>query len=411
MKFKNDFDIQREKYLENWAIERFGREGQKMNQGQFGPLVSEIKQKLSERKVKIVTIAGTNGKGEVAHSLHELIRSHGLQVALWTSPHILSLRERFYYPEGLASYDFLEQSFKNFEEVAKKNSLSYFEFLFYIFLKGVLDLKEIDLLILEVGLGGRLDAANFFDADIMAVTSISLDHQEFLGNSLSEILIEKLGITRPHRPLIFSLEQETLRSEAKKYCLDKEIPFQDLFSDQLVLSSMHYAKRNQILARTLFEKLYGEKAHHFKRENFHIFKGRREEWKIKGKSWTFIGGHNPDGIDKMLQFLNNEGLSFDHLILAFSKRDLEAVYEMISSVKKNSHLFTQVQIVNFEHAKSMSLSYKDLTPWIQEKHFIFAGDAKEFLTQKILKDESYASILVSGSYYFIGEVQKILLGH
>ena len=152
-------------------------------------------------KTRIITIAGTNGKGSTATLTAELLRRHGWHVGLYTSPHFLRFNERVVTDGRPVSDAALVAALTRVEQARGDTSLTYFEFTtlaaFDLFGRA-----GLDALVLEVGLGGRQDAVNILDADCAAVTTIGLDHTDWLGETLPEIAREKAGIARSGRPLL-----------------------------------------------------------------------------------------------------------------------------------------------------------------------------------------------------------------
>lgn len=150
---------------------------------------------------RVVTVAGTNGKGSCVATLASILRAAGLRVGVYTSPHLIRYNERIVLPDGAASDQSICDSFARIEQARDGISLTYFEF-------GTLAAFDLmarahcDVAVLEVGLGGRLDAVNLVDADIAVITAIDLDHQDWLGDSRDRIGVEKAGIARPGRPLL-----------------------------------------------------------------------------------------------------------------------------------------------------------------------------------------------------------------
>jgi len=148
-----------------------------------------------------VTIAGTNGKGSCVAALQALLMDQGYRVGCYTSPHLIDYNERIVIQGEQASDEAICQAFQRIEEARGDTSLTYFEFGTLAALI-LMSEAELDVAILEVGLGGRLDAVNIVDADIAIVTSIALDHQDWLGDDLDRIGAEKAAIARPGRPLL-----------------------------------------------------------------------------------------------------------------------------------------------------------------------------------------------------------------
>lgn len=153
----------------------------------------------------VVTIAGTNGKGSTLTTLAKLMEKSKKKVGTYTSPHLLSFNERIRINGTCVSDRKLCEAFAVIRSLSEGIDLTYFEFTtlaaFVIFQEA-----ELDLLILEIGLGGRLDAVNVVSPDLAIITSLSQDHEAWLGHTLSDIAREKAGILRPGIPVVLSHE-------------------------------------------------------------------------------------------------------------------------------------------------------------------------------------------------------------
>lgn len=151
----------------------------------------------------VITVGGTNGKGSCIALADALARGCGLKVGVYTSPHLHRFNERIVVDGRPASDASLVNAFEQVDSVRGDTPLTYFEFttLAGLWLFGQ---QPLDLLLLEVGLGGRLDAVNVLDADVSVLTSIGLDHTDWLGDTREEICAEKWGIGRSGRPLLFA---------------------------------------------------------------------------------------------------------------------------------------------------------------------------------------------------------------
>jgi len=153
------------------------------------------------RPKKVMTCAGTNGKGSTLRFLESLSVKQGFSVGKYTSPHLTEFNERIVINESQVSDDLLIQGFKAIYQAKGDVSLSYFEFTTLVALY-LFSYLKLDIWLIEVGLGGRLDASNCIDADVGIVTSIALDHADWLGTDLEVIRFEKCGIGRANQPLI-----------------------------------------------------------------------------------------------------------------------------------------------------------------------------------------------------------------
>ena len=167
--------------------------------------VSDVWQSLQAGRPKYtslaITVAGTNGKGSCLTCMQAVLLGHGYSVGLFTSPHFLIYNERICLAGEPVSDALIVAAFEEIEVHRGDVSLTYFEFGTLAALVIFRDAAP-DVMLLEVGLGGRLDAINIIDADVAVVTSIDLDHQSWLGDTREQIAVEKLGIARANRPLI-----------------------------------------------------------------------------------------------------------------------------------------------------------------------------------------------------------------
>ena len=160
----------------------------------------------------VITVAGTNGKGSSVAMLDAIYRAAGYKVGKYTSPHIFHYNERICINGDAISDDLLCRAFERIDQARGNISLTYFEFGTLAALEVFLQ-HDLDVIILEVGLGGRLDAVNIIDADVALITAISQDHTQWLGNDVAGIAKEKAGIMRANKPVVSSgySESETLK--------------------------------------------------------------------------------------------------------------------------------------------------------------------------------------------------------
>ena len=167
--------------------------------------IKSVYKKLNINKIakKIITVAGTNGKGSTVALLENILSENGFSVGTFTSPHMLRYNERIKINNKEANTEKIIEAFKVINQHRGKTTLTYFEFAtlaaFYLFEK-----NNLDYVILEVGLGGRLDATNIVDSDISIITSIGIDHVEFLGSTIDSIALEKAGVMRPFCYCVFA---------------------------------------------------------------------------------------------------------------------------------------------------------------------------------------------------------------
>ena len=164
--------------------------------------VGEVKKRMGLQPLcPVVVVAGTNGKGSVCAYLSQIYTQAGFKVGTLTSPHLLRYNERIAVNTRPVEDAAIVASFERIEAARAGISLTYFEFntlaAVDIFIR-----EKVDVMVLEVGLGGRLDAVNVFDADCAVVTSVDLDHQAFLGDTVEQVAFEKAGVFRSGKPAI-----------------------------------------------------------------------------------------------------------------------------------------------------------------------------------------------------------------
>jgi dihydrofolate synthase/folylpolyglutamate synthase len=151
----------------------------------------------------VITVAGTNGKGSTCAMLEAILLQAGYRTGVYTSPHLVHFEERCRIHGEIVTGDSLVPHFERVEAAREGTSLTYFEFT-TLAIMSLMRQSKLDVAILEVGLGGRLDAVNIVDTDCAVITSIDLDHMEFLGNDRETIGREKAGVMRTGRPAIVS---------------------------------------------------------------------------------------------------------------------------------------------------------------------------------------------------------------
>ncbi len=376
------------------------------------PLYLPFIKRVADDGVKVTIIAGTNGKGQTAHTLAHYVSISNQKFALWTSPHILSLRERFHFDDGDVSYtDLSKEIFETHEFLKKEHKnlrVSFYEFLFLVFLRlTFFKKKRIDHLILEVGLGGKLDAVNHFDADCTCITSISRDHQAILGNRYDLILQEKIAVARSGKPLFTQFHLEYLNELAKKYCQSNGVLWRPL--KVFKQNSGNYFLENQNMARALFAELVPEIELPSESE-VPLFKGRREEMTFNGNTLIFIGAHNIDGVRRMTELFSADSKELwpTRVLMSFSKRPVQEVEVMLKTIVEFFGNESKLLITGFDHPKALEMSSIYA---VEEKINKISKGLLDFVTdwKTDLKNTKNQKILVCGSYYFVGEVQRFIL--
>jgi dihydrofolate synthase/folylpolyglutamate synthase len=217
--------------LDQWLAYQLGTHPQPIAMGlERVRLVAERLQ-LERLPCPVITVGGTNGKGSTVAYIESIARVSGYRVGAFTSPHFLRYNERIRIDGAEVSDAELIDAFEAIETARAETPLTYFEFgtlaALFLFARAGLDLA-----VLEVGLGGRLDAVNIIDADVAVITTVDLDHQAYLGNDRESIGFEKAGIMRAGRPCI--LGEKDPPSSVLRHAYENGVYCIRAYSDYLI---------------------------------------------------------------------------------------------------------------------------------------------------------------------------------
>lgn len=200
-----------------------------------------------QKKFKSVHIGGTNGKGSTSHMLAAIFQQAGYKTGLYTSPHLKDFRERIRINGEMVSETFVTDFVAQQQNLIEEISPSFFEVTVAMAF-AYFAAEKVDIAIVEVGLGGRLDSTNIITPELSVITNISLDHTNILGNTLPEIAIEKAGIIKPGIPVVVGEKQ----TETENVFLEKaaETGSQIVFADE-ELNAIDPERKNEFLTTTI----------------------------------------------------------------------------------------------------------------------------------------------------------------
>ena len=371
---------------------------------------------------KVIHIAGTNGKGSTAAILKSILNYHGYSTHIYSTPHLVKFNERIQLRSKDISNQKLLKYLKLCENKNQGNLITFFEITTAAAFKAFQDHKA-DYLILEVGLGGRFDATNILKkSKYAAITPISLDHQDYLGSSLSQIAFEKLGILNS-KSTIFINRQKTNVMKYIKSQLKKRKFTANLFNNHWKIKSNFYLS-NDIRVNLSKLSLLGSHqlinaglAIHLSRnileEKFVIEKTEKAlmncEWpgrlqqiksgllnkKIKKYKNIYLDGfHNIDGMKALLKSLPK-----NRKILICSFLNNKKYIQMLSNL---SNYFNKIIVVKMNEENSIT---ENLLPKYLKLYF--ANSLIESLKTINKYSSKQTSIYFGGSLYFIGEVIKL----
>ncbi|MCL5020920.1 MAG: Mur ligase family protein, partial [Bacteroidetes bacterium] len=172
-----------------------------------------------QRDLKVLHVAGTNGKGSTSAAIASVLMAMGYRVGLYTSPHIVSFKERIKVDGKEINEQEVALSTDYFRPEVERVHATFFETTTAMMFKYFAE-SDVDFAVIETGMGGRLDATNVVDPIVSVVTSIGLDHTEVLGDTLEKIAFEKAGIIKPGRPAIVNVHTESLKEVFRKVAHD-----------------------------------------------------------------------------------------------------------------------------------------------------------------------------------------------
>jgi dihydrofolate synthase/folylpolyglutamate synthase len=206
-----------------WLERRFEQRPIQLGLDRVRPVAQRLG--IQRLEVPVITVAGTNGKGSTVQALQAIYQQAGYRVGVYTSPHLIEFNERIQINGQPISETDLCTCFEYVHAEEQAHILTYFEFTTLAALL-YFQSQNLDLIILEVGMGGRLDATNIVDATLAVITTIDFDHQAFLGETLEAIGQEKAGIFRPHQSAIFA--SRTMPASIERKARDLDIKLQQL---------------------------------------------------------------------------------------------------------------------------------------------------------------------------------------
>ena len=183
-----------------------------------------------QNKFKSIHVGGTNGKGSTSHMLSSILQESGYKVGLYTSPHLVDFRERIRVNGEMIPKESVQDFMNHNLDFFKINNFSFFEMTVGLAFN-YFNNQNVDIAIIEVGMGGRLDSTNIINPILSIITNISIDHTKFLGNNITDIAYEKAGIIKPGIPVVIGETQEEIKDIFIETAIenDSEISFADDF--------------------------------------------------------------------------------------------------------------------------------------------------------------------------------------
>jgi dihydrofolate synthase/folylpolyglutamate synthase len=371
-----------------------------------------------------ITVAGTNGKGSCVKTLSVLLQTMGKRVGAFTSPHLLRYNERICIDNTEVSDADLCDAFTAIDAARAEISLTYFEFnalaALWLFQK-----YQVDVQVLEVGLGGRLDAVNMLDADIAVITNIALDHTDWLGDTREKIGAEKAGILREHGKLVYGeadmpesicdriAERDvTFRQMGEEFTfirqagdqwlwqgMDAEGDALQLLTRKPALPEPSVACALQVLAwLDLFDADKIAAA-----VPFISLAGRFEQQQYHGKPFIFDVAHNAAGAEYLAARLQQENIKAVLVFSAMADKDVAAVLRVLLPVVSRCVLFPLAN--NPRAATGKQLQVAARAAGFLEGDVKICDDANDAVAV-VMSTASADPVLVCGSFFTVSAVME-----
>lgn len=378
--------------------------------------LSKVKENIETLEVKlpkIVHVAGTNGKGSVCAYLSNILIDAGMKVGTFISPHLIEVNERILLDMKPISDKELEDISKYVREKLEGalTPHTYFEYLFYI-AAVCFSRSNLDIVILETGMGGRLDVTNIFDKTLGIITSIGMDHMMYLGNTVKEIAFEKAGIIKNNSVIIFDDGDEESNEVIKEVAKIRNaglIALSSINYESFDFTYVNYKKKAAALAILAARVILNKSDIDIKSIKSTVWHGRMEEI---GRDIIIDGAHNVPAIkefvDNALIVSKNRNKEIKLLISIVKDKEIEEMFDIITAgldVKK--YYLTSIDSYRSNDIKKL---YNSLNILLEKNKKVAEiacyNSVEEALSEAEFEKRDDEILFCVGSLYLIGEILK-----
>ncbi|WP_439153158.1 bifunctional folylpolyglutamate synthase/dihydrofolate synthase [Winogradskyella sp.] len=358
---------------------------------------------------KSIHVAGTNGKGSTSHMLASVFQEAGYKVGLYTSPHLKDFRERIRINGIAVSKHFVIGFIKRNKAFLEANNLSFFEMTvgmaFDYFAK-----QKVDIAVIEVGLGGRLDSTNIITPKLSIITNIGFDHMQFLGDTLDKIAAEKAGIIKANIPVVIGETHEETKEIFKVKA--KEANSNILFADKLISEvfesdlkgsyQKHNIKTVMQSVKVLQQSGFQISETQLKKGLLNVVKntGLQGRWQVIGENPKIIcdTAHNKEGLTYVLEQLRSEVFEKLHIVFGVvNDKDLDTIITLLP--KHAIYYFCKPNVQRGLDARKLQSIFS--RNGLMGTTFISVEDALNKAKSKATEDDI---IYVGGSTFVVAEI-------
>ena len=361
---------------------------------------------------RTIHVAGTNGKGSVSHTLAAILQSAGYKTGLYTSPHLVDFRERIRINGTPISKDYVVSFVEHERSFFEPLCPSFFELATAMAFKYFVD-EQVDVAVIEVGLGGRLDCTNIITPDLSIITNISFDHVQFLGNTLAKIAGEKAGIIKKGIPVVIGETTPETKPVFMAKATEVGAPIyfaeennrEDYPGVEYELKGIYQEKNKRTLFTAL--PLLKEAGYHFDEENVregfaHVVEltGLMGRWQKLHDHPTLVcdTGHNVGGITYVVEQLRQQSCHQLHIVIGMvNDKDISGVLALLP--KEAIYYFTQASVNRALPAKQ--LLHLATEAGLKGKAYASVKNAVRAAMKKSLPEDF---IFVGGSNFIVADL-------
>ncbi len=373
-----------------------------------------------ERKLNVVHVAGTNGKGSTCAFISKVLEAHGYKVGTYTSPHILSFRERIQVNGKKIGREEVAEYVRDIRSSLNgHDSFTYFDFTTAMAFKYFSDVG-VDIAVVEVGLGGRLDSTNVVDPLVSVITKISYDHTDVLGDTLEKIASEKAGIIKKGRPVVSAVQSEEARDVVIRKALEMGSPIYfagykrgDMFTEGSLRNARYVGRKAHIKGITIplsgffqlenlavslaaLEAMGFELSEDKVKKGVSLVKlpGRLEKLKRGGRLIVFDVSHNEDGVRTLISNISSHA-PFIVVLGVMKDKNWKGILDLLRPLAS--------EFVYIKLPTSRGEDPENLARYKRGKVF----KDPELAASYIVEREGNA--LITGSFYTVSEMKRAFM--